>query len=249
MIELYHFWDSFCSFKVRLCLEEKGLDWSGHNIHLMRFENLTTDYLAINPKGLVPTLIHDGATITESSIINEYLEDSFPDIPLRPADQVERARMRLWVRHEEDQLFRAVRPASLNLMMKQLFQRYSDDDLDALLANHPKQHAIPFLKKTFKEPVDLKAIEKSRAMLSAAFKEMEDGLSNGPWLAGSSYSLADIAAAPVIDRVQRLGMTEVWKDLPAVNDWIDRLVARPAYDRARPKADNRMPAPQSSATA
>ena len=50
MITLYHYWDSFCSFKVRLCLEEKGLDWTGHHINLMRFENLTPDYLAVNAK-------------------------------------------------------------------------------------------------------------------------------------------------------------------------------------------------------
>src|SRR5687768_12670926 len=130
MIGLYHFWDSFCSFKVRLCLEEKNLPWTSHHIDLMRFENLSPAYLAVNPRGLVPTLEYQGHRIGESSIINEFLDDRFPEKPLRPSDPLARARMRDWVKHEEDELFLAIRPASLNLMMKQLFGRLSDAELD-----------------------------------------------------------------------------------------------------------------------
>ena len=242
-IELFHFWDSFCSFKVRFCLEEKGLEWTGHHIRLMRFENLTPEYLAVNEKGLVPTLIHDGRQITESSIINEYLDDAFPEVPLRPEDPYELSRMRLWVKVEEDELFTAVRPASMNLMMKQLFHEYSDEQLDEFLALHPKPHAVPFLKKTFKEPVDMGAVEKSRKMLRTAFENMEADLSQHDWLAGSSFSLADIAAAPVVDRVQCLKMTDVWSGLPGVEGWIERLLERPAYQKSKPLDEFRMPPP------
>ncbi len=75
MLELYHSWDPFCSFKVRLCLEGKGLDWTGQHIDLMKFENLRPDYLAVNRNGLVPTLIDEGTVIVESTIINEYLDE------------------------------------------------------------------------------------------------------------------------------------------------------------------------------
>jgi glutathione S-transferase len=235
MITLYHYWDSFCSFKVRLCLEEKGLDWTSHNINLMRFENLTADYLAVNGEGLVPTLIHDGETITESTIINEYLDGCFPDIPLRPANQVALARMRYWVGIEEEQLFKSVRPASVNLIMKKIIQKYSDEQMDNFLALHPKQHAIGRLKKIFSDPVDLGVVEKSKKALRRAFESMNDELKDRPWLAGDSYSLADIAAAPVIDRVEVLDLTDVWDGLSALLDWIDRLTGRPAYSRAKPK--------------
>jgi glutathione S-transferase len=246
MLTLYHFWDSFCSFKVRLCLAEKGLDWSGALVDLMAFKNLEADYLAINPKGLVPVLVDGAATIPESSIINEYLDERYPETPLRPADPLARAAMRLWVQHEEEELFAAVRPASLNLMMKQVFHRYSEDELDALLANHPKPKAIGFLKKTFLAPVDEAAVASSRARLRAAFEKMDAGLAGQPWLAGATYSLADIAAAPVIDRVERLAMSDVWAGLANVTDWIARLTARPAYLRARPPEDHRMPAPRAA---
>ena len=57
MITLYHLWDSFCSFKVRLALAEKGLEWTGEHVDLMRFENFRPEYLAVNPNALIPTLV------------------------------------------------------------------------------------------------------------------------------------------------------------------------------------------------
>ena len=243
-IELYHFWDSFCSFKVRICLEEKGLAWKGHYIDLMAFENLTPSYLAVNRKAVVPTLRHDGTLIPESSIINEFLEDRYPDPPLTPADPLARARMRYWVKVEEDELFTAVRPASLNLMMKQAFAKYSEADLDQLLAHYPRPHLIPTLKKMFLDPPDPKAIDQSRRALGATLKKMDKGLSeSGPWLAGTAYSLADIAAAPVIDRIQRLKMSDLLEGMPAVKDWVARVTTRSAYKKATPPDDFRMPAP------
>lgn len=241
MIELYHAWDSFCSFKVRLCLEEKGLDWTGRHIELMKFENLRPDYLAINAAGVVPTLIHDGTVITESTIINEYLDDAFPDVALKPADARARAAMRLWVRHEEDALFTAVRPASLNLMMKQALGRYSEAELDALLKHHPRPDRVDFLKQTFKAPYDPDAVERSRRRLRRALARMDETLRHGKWLAGEFYSLADIAAAPAIDRIEHLGMADLWDGLAGVSGWVERLKARPAYARALPLDAHRLP--------
>jgi glutathione S-transferase len=243
-IELYHFWDSFCSFKVRICLEEKGLSWTGHYIDLMAFENLKPDYLAVNKKAVVPTLRYDGKLIAESSIINEFLDDRYPEPSLSPADPLARARMRYWVKVEEDELFTAVRPASLNLMMKQAFAKYSEADLDRLLAGHPRPHLIPTLKKMFLDPPDLKAVEQSRKSLRTTFNKMDKELSeSGPWLAGATYSLADIAAAPVIDRIQRLKMADLWENLSGVKDWVERVTSRAAYKKASPADHTRMPAP------
>ena len=243
-IELYHFWDSFCSFKVRLCLEEKGLAWRGHYIDLMAFENLTPSYLAVNKKAVVPTLRYDETLIPESSIINEFLEDRYPEPSLTPREPLARARMRYWVKVEEDELFTAVRPASLNLMMKQAFAKYSEADLDKLLADHPRPHLIPTLKKMFLDPPDPKAVGQSRKSLGATLKKIDKELSqSGPWLAGATYSLADIAAAPVIDRIQRLKMADLWENFPAVKDWVERITSRPAYKKAAPLEQFRMPPP------
>ncbi|HLE63439.1 MAG TPA: glutathione S-transferase family protein [Pyrinomonadaceae bacterium] len=243
-VELYHFWDSFCSYKVRICLEEKGVAWTDHYVDLMTFENLKPEYLAINPKGVVPTLKYEGTFIFESSIINEFLDDKYPEPSLRPVDPLDRARMRYWVNVEEDELFTAVRPASLNLMMKKAFARYTEADLDKLLSTHPRPYQIPLLKKMFLDPPDSKAVEQSRKALTSTLTKMDKALTkSGPWLAGKTYSLADIAAAPVIDRIQRLGMQDIWEKLPAIKNWIAQLTSRRAYIKAAPLEKFRMPKP------
>ena len=75
MLTLYHDWDAFCCIKVRFCLAEKALPWAGHVIDLQKLEQLHPDYLALNPNGVVPTLMHDDHIITESTVINEYLDE------------------------------------------------------------------------------------------------------------------------------------------------------------------------------
>ena len=93
MLELYHFDRSPAAQKVRLALAEKGLDWDGHYIETCfdKRDQHDPGYLKLNPRGVVPTLVHDGRVIRESNVILEYIEDAFPAPPLRPADPYERA--------------------------------------------------------------------------------------------------------------------------------------------------------------
>mgnify|MGYP001123188074 CR=1 FL=1 len=104
MLTLYHHNISVCAQKVRIAFDEKRLAYEGKEIDLMAGEHLEPAFLAINPKGLVPVLIHDGETICESTVILEYIEDVFPQHPLRPAAPVARARMRTWTKVPDEGL-------------------------------------------------------------------------------------------------------------------------------------------------
>src|ERR1700732_1246450 len=99
MMILHHGWRSSASRRVRLCLEEKGLAYEGHVVDMAKMEHHSPDYLKINPLGVIPTLIHDGRPLHESGTICEYLDESFPDPPLRPETPYERALLRNWIRH------------------------------------------------------------------------------------------------------------------------------------------------------
>ncbi|SVC10278.1 uncharacterized protein METZ01_LOCUS263132, partial [marine metagenome] len=105
MIELYHFWDSPCCFKVRTVLAEKELDWTAHLIASVKFDHFLPAYQTINPHSTTPTLIHDGQTLLQSGVIAEYLDDAFSEIPLHPADPIARAVMRQWLFEEQAYLF------------------------------------------------------------------------------------------------------------------------------------------------
>jgi glutathione S-transferase len=70
-VELYHFWSSVCSVRCRMALEEKGIPWTSRYIYLFKFDQMKPEYLENNHKGVVPTLVHDGTPVRESTVINE----------------------------------------------------------------------------------------------------------------------------------------------------------------------------------
>src|SRR5450631_2696502 len=96
-LKLYHAEPVANSLKSLIPLHEKGLTFESVYVDLHRFEQHQPWFIALNPEGQVPVLDHDGVVVTHSTVINEYLEDAFPDAPpLRPSDAAGRARMRYW---------------------------------------------------------------------------------------------------------------------------------------------------------
>jgi glutathione S-transferase len=84
------------------------------SIDLFKAEQYDPRYLKLNPGGIVPTLVHDGKPIIESTLICEYLDDAFPEPPLKPADPWLRARMRLWSKMVDEGLFEGVTELSFS---------------------------------------------------------------------------------------------------------------------------------------
>jgi maleylacetoacetate isomerase len=95
-LRLYTYWRSSAAFRVRIALALKGLDYESVPRHLLRDggEHRRAEYMALNPQGLVPALEHDGAVITQSLAICEYLEEVFPRPALLPSSPVDRAVVR-----------------------------------------------------------------------------------------------------------------------------------------------------------
>ena len=232
MLTLYHANHSTCSQKVRLCLAEKRLEWTSKLINLATNEHLTPEYLALNPNGVVPTLVHDGAVIRDSGVICEYLEEVFPDTPLLPHDPVARANVRWWIRYLDEVPTAAVRVPSFNMAF---LPRY--DGLDDA-AFQSEQADIRPLRKHFYEKMGRKGfgdVEVDNAMeqLAAAITRIDAAIKDQPWLSGDAVGLADFIAAPLIDRLDDLGFANMWEGgAPYMTDWFARLRARPAYTTA-----------------
>ena len=95
-MKLYDYWRSSAAFRMRIALNLKGLEATREYVHLRRKDQSSEAYLAVNPQGLVPTLVDDDGThITQSMAIIEYLEETRPDTPrLLPDDPRGRARVR-----------------------------------------------------------------------------------------------------------------------------------------------------------
>ena len=104
MLSLYHHGFSACAAKVRLALQERQLPWSSHYVDILASEQFRPEFLALNPKAVVPVLVHGDAIFTESTIICEYVEEAFPENPLYPRQALERARVREWTKAVDEEL-------------------------------------------------------------------------------------------------------------------------------------------------
>ena len=91
LLELYHHGSSVCAAKVRFALMEKGADWEGRYIDILKGDQFDPEYMKLNPKAVVPTLVHDGRVVVESTVICEYVDDVFPEPALKPEDPHQRA--------------------------------------------------------------------------------------------------------------------------------------------------------------
>jgi hypothetical protein len=107
-LKYYHAEPVANSLKSRIPLIEKELPFQSIYVDLHKFEQHAEWFVAINPEGQVPVLDHDGLIVTHTSIINEYLEDVFPDVPLRPRDAAGAARMRYWNKFCDEQVMNYV---------------------------------------------------------------------------------------------------------------------------------------------
>jgi len=229
MLVLYHSGLTTCSKQVRHCLREKGQAYESRYVDILRFEHLSPAYLALNPNGVVPTLVHDGRVIVNSACINEYLDEVFPDPPLSPDDPAERARMRYWTWTADDSHPHGAR-LTRNTRLKSSVEAMSPDDIALVLSRMP----VPGRRERWQKQAqgghsaDEMATALDHMLYVAGQMERELGV-RGPWLAGATFSLADISMVSLIHRMFELAPDKLPHDaFPNLNDWFARIMARPA---------------------
>lgn len=229
MIELYYSWYSICSEKVLVCLFEKGLPFTGRHIDLFDFKQVEPEYLAINPNGTVPTLVDGGRRVFESSIINEYLDEAYPEPGLVPASPLRRAEMRHWVQRFQDVVFPAAGTLSqVYFIAAELRRRWQPDALAALILRKASKNRIARQLRAIREGLTDEEIAGAEQSIVSTLDDIEERLSDGRlWLAGD-FSLADVAAAPNVYRLGIIGREGLLATRPHVHQWFGRLMGRPA---------------------
>lgn len=243
MLVLHHAWSSTCSQKVRLCLAEKGLAYEGRVLDLRRFEQLSPAFLALNPDGMVPVLEHEGLVLTESTVINDYLDDRFPHPPLRPADPAGRARIGLWNRLVDEVASPAIKAPSFARNLGPALRATEPAALDAALARMPDPMVARRWRLAAREGFAAEELAYAHARLRRVLARMEAALATAPWLAGAAPTLADLNMAPFILRLAEFEEHDLPRDWPRCRDWLDRLAARPAFAAARLVPQSATPAP------
>jgi glutathione S-transferase len=234
MITLYHHGSSVCAAKVRLVLAEKSLSWDGIYVDILRGDQFDPAYMKLNPKAVVPTLVHDGKVIIESSVICEYLDDAFPNPPLKPADPAQRAAMRLWTKAVDEYLHPACAELTFASCHRYIIGRLAPEKLNAFLESTPPisvtadWHARK--KEIVRQGMAAPRVERTFRLYDSYLQKIEDTLAAQRWLAGDTLSLADIAMAPYVNRLDMLGMSEMWiGSRPLLTGWFERMKSRPSF--------------------
>ncbi|MEC7491151.1 MAG: glutathione S-transferase family protein [Pseudomonadota bacterium] len=231
MLELYYLEeaDSICSNRALMTLAEKGInEWIPRPLVLLDRDQFRPEYLKLNPKAQVPTLVHDGNVIRESSIICDYLDDLRPEPPLKPADPAARAHMREWIKDSDESGYQAT--ASLNFVTKfrleiprdQMEERWKKvTDIDRL---HRQQSCV---LEGLDSPYVLRAI----GAWERIFTKMEETLVDGrPWIMGDQFTLIETNSAPFIKVLEMLRILDLWLDgRPNVQRWWDGITMRASY--------------------
>ncbi len=232
-VTLYHHGSSACAAKVRFALAEKGVSWESRYIDIMAGEQFDPAYLALNPKGVVPTLVHSGEVIRESSVICEYVDEAFDGPALMPATAVGRAAVRLWTKAVDEELHPACSALTYVVSHRHTILRHGAGSFEDFVANAGSEGlAARKLKWSYiQDGLDAPgAMEKIRLYI-AYLDRMEKALEGRDWLVGDAISLADIAMAPYLNRLAALAMEGLWEDSsrPRVGDWWSRVKARETF--------------------
>lgn len=222
-LTLYHSVESTCAQKVRLVMAEKGLAWEEIRLNLRKGEQFAPEYLQLNPKAVVPTLVDGDTVVRESSVINEYLDDRFPEPALRPADAGDRARMRLLVKTIDDEVHAAIGVLSYAIFLR---HQMNENMSAAELEQHFSRVADPARRarqqQTHAEGLKSPGAGPAVAALARFAAQLGDALAAHEWLAGDEYSLADAAALPYMVRARALKLSPLWAERGEVAAWLER---------------------------
>lgn len=227
MLELYHAGLTTCSKKARLCLKEKGLPYQSRYMRLDKFEHHSPDYLKLNPNGIVPTLVHDGKVVIESSVMNEYVDEVFPEVPLRPADPLARARMRVLCKIADEYALPATRVPTWTRTKAAALKAMSEAEFDKVVKETPLVDHQLKLKALKGEGFSTKEFDEAYGRMAYTYDRCEAALADGPYLVGAHYSLADIALLPYVFAFRQT-RPELMETHPKTRDWFERVMARPA---------------------
>ncbi len=246
-LKYYHAEPLANSLKSMIPLKEKGLAYESIYVDLHKFEQHSDWFVAINPEGQVPVLDHDGAIITHTTVINEYLEDAFPDAnpasgPLRPRDPVGAARMRYWNKFVDEHVMNHVSMHGWHRMVGVIARNIESGDFEELMKNIPlpdQRKKWATARSGFSEADLANATDK----IVYALEKVERQLAETAYLAGDAYTLADINffshCGIMVNRMfPELKVDETYPKLVA---WREQVAARPAVKEALASEDRTQP--------
>lgn len=192
-IELYHWEPTLLSGEILLYLTERGLSFASRYVDLHRLEQHRPEFLRLNPSGQVPVLVHNDRAMTETGLLLQYLEEAFPGAGLMPQGAGERYEAAFWIKYAAER----ITPAIALLGWREFARpRLSPE---AIRAAHASIERLPLERQrvwqqALEDSYSTQELDLARESLAFASGKLEQALAAHPWLAGGTYSIADIVA-------------------------------------------------------
>ncbi len=197
--------------RVRIFMAENGVDYENIQIDIIKGENLDETFLAVNPRGLVPTLVlDDGTVIDETVAICRYIEETHPEPPLLGTDAVSKAHIEARQRHMEFDGLLGAADAFRNS-----FPGFSSR---GLAGNAGSVDAIPELA------------ERGKNTVLRFYESLNTALGSSAFIAGDSFSIADITALCTIDFATGAARVPVPEHCTNVHRWHAEVSTRPSAE-------------------
>lgn len=233
MLTLHHHGSSACAAKVRFALAEKRLAWKSCYVDILKGEQFAPGFRALNPKALVPVLVHDDWVLSESTVICEYLEEAFANYPIYPRSPRDRAAARGWTKAVDEELHPACSAITYVVSHRHTIQRQGGVSFEQFLEQAAAEGKAARLQKWqwIQHGLDAPGAADKIRLYDAYLHKMDAALSRSQWLVGDGFSIADIALTPYVNRLDALAMSGLWAGgrLPRVAEWFARIKERPTF--------------------
>lgn len=225
MLALYHAINSVCAQKVRLVLAERQLVFEDH---LMRLDGDQHEpsYLALNPNGVVPTLVHNDNVILESTVICHYLDEAFAGRKLMPRHPLESARVRTVEKLVDEHIHDACIVLTFAIAFRQQILQKPVAEREASFGRSPIRGRAQFKRDIVRDGLKSTHAQEAVEDMSRLVSVIDGALQHGPCIGGADWSLGDAAAIPYILRLELLGLSGMWAASPRVTAWWQDMRAR-----------------------
>lgn len=233
-LHLYHAGMSNCSQRVRVVLEEKALTWESHLIDLAANEQLAPEYQKINPKGVVPVLVHDGQVVIESNDIIAYVEENLPGVPLAGQEEHKPALIKALL-EKSTALQGSIKLLTFTLAFGDRYKK-SPEQLEEYASRQGNKELVEWHRKFSQNEFTEADMQAAVDEFAGCLAELDQTLREDVWLSGGKFGLADVSWMVNVDRAhllerfspELLGIGQH----PALGEWFDGIRRRPSYSNA-----------------
>jgi glutathione S-transferase/GST-like protein len=231
MLDLYHWEPNAESLALLICLKEKKLDFDSHYVDLLKLEHHAADYLELSPKALVPLLIADGESMSDTGFALQYLAERYQEPRYAPSDPSSWYDLQAWTGWLGGMmgLSTNVRLLGWNYVMLGATPENDLAEFRAGLAELPQEKRSGWAAVWSDAEANEDQLANAEHQVQEVIAKIDNLLANAQWVVGGDYSIVDMYAFALIHSLPNLLPGIVNQDsTPNVIDWIARVAVRPA---------------------